>query len=241
MDTVEARFPGFVDDVLSEIAEAPLFEVGVVVFLAVLLLLALLMLLVGAVYLRYSYLIRKSEGVPAGEAWMSEGLVEVEGEARPFDGEKLVSKYTDRRVLAHDWRKRRLKDEGWSTVSSGRDAVPFRVVDGTGEVVVDPEGASLQLGNSRVDGSKKKIEGSLEPGDEVQVIGEKRSVVERREGLGTANHYVGGTDSPVFKIVAGDESVSLSQGILSGVVGVVLGALGTVGIGFVLLSRFGIV
>ncbi|WP_435346278.1 GIDE domain-containing protein [Haloarchaeobius sp. HRN-SO-5] len=80
------------------------------------------------------------------------GRFEVEGTARPHD-EVVRSPFTDTPCLACQWTVEEYKQSGkhshWATVDRGTWTVPFVLEDDTGRVLVDPEGATLSLGESR--------------------------------------------------------------------------------------------
>jgi hypothetical protein len=184
-------------------------------------------LVLGVGRLRQGYRIFVNEPVGAGEAHLEDGVVEVEGTAKPLD-EVLEGRYTDEPALAHSWRRERREertdDEGntrtsWDTVSSGDDAVPFLVEDATGEVAVDPTGATLSIAEARVRsaglfGSRirfgrrneeyREFEGRIEPGDDVHVYGQMRSATDG-DGPGGNRHCIG-DGGEVSEFVVSDAS-----------------------------------
>lgn len=172
--------------------------------------------------LRQGYEIFTNDPVGAGEAHLADGVVEVEGTAKRLDG-TLSGKYSGRPALAHSWRRERRRertdDEGntrtsWDTVSRGSDAVPFLVEDGSGEIAVDPAGANLSIGESRVGSGGwftrrneryREYEGRIEPGDSVHVYGQMRS---GRDGdaPGEDRDYIGdGGEVSEFVVSDGSE------------------------------------
>lgn len=77
------------------------------------------------------------------------GAAEVEGQARPVD-ETITSPLTRKEAVVYELevRQRKRDDDGgtsWKTVFEARDEVPFAMDDGTGEVLVEPEDAELQI------------------------------------------------------------------------------------------------
>lgn len=181
----------------------------------------LIFLCIGTYKLRQGYLIWRNEPVSAENAHIQEGIVEVEGTARPVDEDSLFeAKYTDDEVIAHDWAKQKQKEKDgskrqrWRTEESGEDAVPFYVEDETGRIAVDPEDATLDIEGevvNRTPALKKRV-GKLEPGEEVHVFGERQEVTERRDDLGSENVYVGdGRATPVFRITDADEEEVLKS------------------------------
>ena len=184
-------------------------------------------LVLGTRRLRQGYRIFVNDPVGAGEAHLEDGVVEVEGTAKPLD-EVLEGRYTDEPALAHSWRRERREertdDEGntrtsWDTVSRGSDSVPFLVEDATGEVAVDPAGATLSIAESRVrsaglfgsrvrfgrrDEEYREFEGRIEPGDDVHVYGQIRSASDGG-GPGGDRHYIG-DGGEVSEFVVSDAS-----------------------------------
>jgi len=81
-------------------------------------------------------------------ASVDEGVVEVEGEIEPV-GKTLTAPVSDEDCVAYEYvatQTRRFGSNRYrSTVNSGRDTVPFYVDDGTGRVLVDPEGAEIAV------------------------------------------------------------------------------------------------
>ncbi len=205
-----------------------------VVFLSIFVLVGVAVGAKGALNVYRGYRIWSNEPIPVNEVRLSDGVVEVEGEVKTVEGNTFDAKYSGDEVVAHDWKKERRKrnsrrsGSSWKTRDSGEDGVPFRVFDGTGDVVVDPEGASLSLNKSTVSrsGRTRKREGTLKPGDEVHVYGQKKNVVERRDDIGDANIYVGDGDAvPEFRITDGTEFSAVARLMVVGFFYVVFGAV----------------
>lgn len=179
------------------------------------------------------YRIWSNEPIPVNEVHLSDGVVEVEGEVETVDGNTFEAKYSGEEAVVHDWKKERKKrssrrGSSWSTQGSGEDGVPFRVSDGTGSVTIDPEEASLSLSMSTVSrsGRTRRREGRLEPGDEVHVYGQKKSLVERRDDIGDANFYVGNGDAVSdFRITDGTEFSAVARLIAVGALYAVFGVV----------------
>lgn len=174
-------------------------------------------LVFGTRQLRRGYRIFANDPVGAGEAHLEDGVVEVEGTAKPL-GETLEGRYSGEPALVQSWRRERRRertdDDGntrtsWDTVSSGEDAVPFSVEDGTGEVTVDPTGATLSVDESRVrsgfrNETSREYEGRIAPGDDVHVYGQLRSA-SAGDVPGGDRHYIG-DGSEVSEFVVSDAS-----------------------------------
>jgi len=75
---------------------------------------------------------------------LSMGPSEVTGVARTGDREPLPAPFTDEECVIAEWRVEEYDEDAgddggsWQTVGSGLDGMPFRVDDGTGEVLVRP-------------------------------------------------------------------------------------------------------
>lgn len=185
----------------------------------------------------------------AGDFHLAEGNVELEGTAQPL-GETVAAGYTGTEVVAYTYeRKERRRDHDpnggtqteWRTVEEGGDAVPFEVVDDTGRVAVDPEGADLTFDTEQTgDGGPgtRTYEGRLEPGSTVYVNGVKRDVAEREGPLRDARAAVTGGED----LVVSDTSEGWTAARYFGRgVGQVLFGLVFVGVGaFVAASVLGV-
>lgn len=190
----------------------------------------------GASMLGQGYRIGSNDPIPVERARIADGVVEIEGTAHPLS-ETIESQYTDTECLAHEWKKQRQRTregpEGnerttWRTTDEGSEAVPFLVRDESGEIAVDPEGATLSLS---ADATRKRhdiqrTESRLEVGDEVHVYGQHRSVTEPREGLGDETVYVGdGDDVSTLRISDSSATGSASRLIAKGAVILLVGGL----------------
>jgi len=123
----------------------------------------------------------RNEPVSAEEARLRDGAVKVEGVARPVDDDELFgAKYTDEKVIGHEWARKKKKNRSntntkstWTTQEAGEEAIPFYVEDDTGGIAVDPDGANLSFEKeviNRTPAVKKEV-GTLNPGDDVHVRG----------------------------------------------------------------------
>lgn len=141
------------------------------------------------------------------------GPVELAGVAEP-DARTLRSPFTGTECLAYEYevQQERHTNHGrtWERVASGRQAVPFRLRDDTGSVLIEPPGADFRLGrdariavaggehpperivrfiaaDDRVDDQNRSIDlGPLE-----LRTGKDRRYVERRLDVGEEVHVLG--------------------------------------------------
>lgn len=181
------------------------------------------------------------------------GPVELYGKAEPLD-DVLTTPFSGKDCLMYKYKIEEYRlsgdDYDWVTVEAGRGGVPFHLDDGSGEVVVDPDGVSLNIPRDNLysvddDEQPPSTEGSVgmivagndrryhehyvEPGEEIYVYGEAM----RRDGDVVVNKQA---DTPMFMISDRPEE-ELVEGmsksvVLSTVGGLVLAA---VGLGILLL------
>ena len=86
----------------------------------------------------------------------AQGYVELAGRCRPLDGTQNLAPLTQRPCVWWSFRIQRKVESGsgknrrqsWRTVQSGTSAQPFLLDDGTGECVVQPDGAEVLVGES---------------------------------------------------------------------------------------------
>jgi len=193
--------------------------------------------------------VASGDPIDAGDFHLAEGNVEVQGTAQPL-GETIAAGYTGADVIGYSYeRKERRRSHSsngsqtkWKTVEEGGDAVPFEVVDDSGRVAVDPEGADLTFDSERTgEGGPgtRLYEGRLEPGSTVYVNGVKRDVNEREGPLRDARAAVaGGEDLVVSDTSEGWTAARyLGRGVGQLVFGLVFAAAGA----FVAATMLGIV
>lgn len=104
-----------------------------------------------------AYRLRSTRATPVSSLTDASGRVVVSGVARRAD-ETVTAPFTRREALAHSWHVEALSREWstdgvrhrWAVVDRGKGAVPFLVDDGTGSVLVDPQGATLRLAEAAV-------------------------------------------------------------------------------------------
>ncbi len=122
----------------------------------------------------------------------NEGVVEFTGTAAELGG-TVEGKYSGETCLAYGWERQEKGKNGYHTVAGGTDGKPFLVRDETGEIAVDPTGAST-YGNAEEwspESNEKQVERCINVGDELHIYGHKQDIIERQDGLGTESTYVG--------------------------------------------------
>ncbi len=100
-----------------------------------------------------AYRLHATEPTPVADLANVSGTVEIAGTARVHDG-TIEAPLTGTPCLAYEWTvtERRRDSDGdttWTTIASGSSSVPFRVDDGTANVLVDPASADLRLAEAR--------------------------------------------------------------------------------------------
>ncbi len=189
----------------------------------------------------------RSDPIPIEESHLTDGTIEIEGAAETLV-ETASAPYSGRTCLAYSAKKQRKEreknDDGewetnWNTISSPSGSVPFNVVDDTGSIAVDPEAATLGMDGeySNRSGDIKYSENRIDPGDEVHVIGQKRSVTETRPELDDATEYIGDGDAaPTFRITDGSELETVVRMFGRSAASIVFGTLIAGMAGFMLLD-----
>ena len=142
------------DSIAAEIARA---DAGEFWFL-----LAFLALTAGAAFIGFFHQVRRArliEDTPTARIRSApQGYVELEGLADLMDGTPIVSPLTGRHCVWFRYRveKRESGFQGgkrrtrWRTIRSGQSDSLFLLRDGTGECVIDPEGAEVKAARKRV-------------------------------------------------------------------------------------------
>lgn len=187
-------------------------------------------LVAGVRLLRTGIGVGRNDPIATDEVHHAEGAVEVEGVAEPAvetlsapasDTEclgyvhEVAAKIGDRHdpaVIDND--DPGLADDehrgGWTTVERNRELVPFYVADDTGRVLIGDDadlylGADERIPDAEAD-DRAHREQRLEPGDEVHVYGQRKDVVEAREGFPDERVYVGSGDAvESMKVTVGSE------------------------------------
>ncbi|MFC6757425.1 MULTISPECIES: GIDE domain-containing protein [Haloarcula] len=99
--------------------------------------------------LRTVYHILRNDPLPVRDLHGHRGPVEIEGRAVEGDAGTVEAPFTGSRCLAYTCEVEELRQSGksqsWETLDTGMGGVDFVVDDGTGRVVVNPEGADIHL------------------------------------------------------------------------------------------------
>lgn len=103
-----------------------------------------------------------------------QGYVEIVGRGTYPPGERLASPLGGQPCLWFRYRIERRTGKRWEQVESGISHQTFEVDDGSGQVLVDPEGAEILTTHKHVSlqGGYRKTEWTLIEGDSLYVIGE---------------------------------------------------------------------
>lgn len=111
----------------------------------------------GLRFLRRGVAIWRNDPVSVVEATNADGVVELEGTVEA-DEEFLNAPFTGTDCVAVDYEIEEYRSSGksssWRTLHRNEGAVPFRVADDTGRILVDPAGADLSL----TDGAEVEVD-----------------------------------------------------------------------------------
>jgi len=176
----------------------------------------LVFLLLGLAELRNAWRIRSEEPDAAADA-TSGGPIELAGTAQATD-ERICAPFSGVDCLACEYEVLEYRSHGkhssWQTVDEDAVSVPFHLRDDTGSVLVDPDGASLNLAEEL----DHEVDGGETPPDRIREFiadtpavdsedythdlkiveikgGNDRRYVERRLDLGSHVHVVGAARS----------------------------------------------
>lgn len=107
-----------------------------------------------------------------------QGYVELVGRGQPKPGEPLVSRISGLPCLWYRYVIERREDGRWEHVESGRSDDAFQIDDGSGQVLIDPEGAEMLVSNREICHREayRTIEWTLTAGETIYVIGEHLSL-----------------------------------------------------------------
>jgi hypothetical protein len=112
------------------------------------------LLVVGGRRLRTVFHILRSDPLPVRDLHGHRGPVEIAGRAAEGDDGTVTAPFTGSQCLAYSSEVEELRSSGrsqsWQTLDSGMDGVDFVVDDGTGRVLVNPEGADIHLESQSV-------------------------------------------------------------------------------------------
>ena len=103
-----------------------------------------------------------------------QGYIEIVGRGKQPPGVSLVSPLTGLPCLWYRFRVERQNDNHWEYVSSGISTDTFGVDDGSGRILVDPEGAEIITPHKQVSrsGGNRTTEWTLIEGETIYIIGE---------------------------------------------------------------------
>lgn len=103
-----------------------------------------------------------------------QGYIELVGRGRQPPGERLTSPVSGLPCLWYRYRVERRNGDRWEHIESGVSHDTFGVDDGSGLMLVDPEGAEILTSRKQVStaGGYRKTEWTLLEGETIYVIGE---------------------------------------------------------------------
>ena len=103
-----------------------------------------------------------------------QGFVEIVGRGKQLPGDGLVSHITGLPCLWYRYLIERKRGDRWEYVDSDVSHDTFGVDDGSGHVLVDPEGAEIKTARKSVitEGGYRKTEWTLIEGETIYVLGE---------------------------------------------------------------------
>lgn len=109
----------------------------------------------------------------------AQGYVELRGIGKPLDGEPLISRLRGIRCLWYSYTvEERDHDRNWKTIDSGESDASFILDDGTGQCVIDVDGAEILTRHKDcwTEGSYRNTEWTLLIDDRTYAIGEFRTI-----------------------------------------------------------------
>lgn len=167
------------------------------------------------------------------------GPVELRGTAEPVDN-VLRGPLSGAACLAYEYEvkeKRQSKNgHSWEAIDSGENAVPFRLDDGSGSVLVEPPGADFRLHG----GDELDVDGGTAPPESIQAFIDRTDAVDCQNRAidlrlfelrtGTDRRFVErrleiGEDVHVLGTARYDTTVATATGQVNAAVGVGEGAL----------------
>lgn len=139
-------------------------------------LMALLSFVAWAGNLRRSRLIKDTPTSRVVSA--AQGYVELIGQGKAFSGQQLVRRSNGLPCLWYKYRVERKNGDNWELVEEERTSDTFLLDDGSGECVIDPDGAEIvtRHRNTWQQGEYRHTEWLLIPGDPLYAIGEFASI-----------------------------------------------------------------
>lgn len=113
------------------------------------------------------------------------GPVEIKGTAQKHE-EILTSPFSDEECVAYTYSINKYTQDSdgnsdWNTAEAGKKAVPFLIDDGTGRVLVEPEGAEMEMTENNMYELK---EGEENPTEVQSFLDQRTELFENHEDLG---------------------------------------------------------
>jgi len=210
--------------VLTTHRSEPVGPLGQIIIVIVCLVIGGAVALVGFGYLQTYNRARKTDPTPLRRVTDTGSEVELSGTAEVHETTSAPP-FTNTGCLAHEWQVKRHdagSDSGWTRLDSGNERNPFQLDDGTGTALVDPDGATLELTDTKtieIDADEtpppgideylerteqvngdiarkhRYIERRLEPGDDVHVFGPVQRTGHSADMPGGVDAIIGVTDA----------------------------------------------
>ena len=104
----------------------------------------------------------------------AQGYVELQGNGRSFEGSPVLSKVSQTPCLWYRYLVEQKRDDKWHTEDRGESDASFILDDGSGECLVDPEGAQVLTSDKKTWTSNdyRYTEWFMHPGQDVYALGE---------------------------------------------------------------------
>lgn len=196
-----------------------------------------LIALVGVGYLQTYNRVRKTDPVTIRRLTDTDSEVELSGTVQVHEATS-VSPFTGTECVVQDWKAEEYLGGGegsnWSTLDFGETRHPFQLEDGTGAVLVEPDGATLELTGEEIvevgpdespppavtdylaetdrvdrEHSRKRryTERRLDPGEDIHVLGPVRRAGHSFDMPGGVDAVVG-LDDPDRGFTVGEDGLS---------------------------------
>jgi hypothetical protein len=103
-----------------------------------------------------------------------QGYIEIVGRGQHTPGDYLISHITGLPCLWYRYRVERKNGDKWELIDSGTSHSTFGISDGSGHLLIDPDGAEIMSSRKQVsrDGQYRNTEWTLIEGETIYVIGE---------------------------------------------------------------------
>jgi hypothetical protein len=103
----------------------------------------------------------------------AQGYVELQGIGKPLAGTPVLAQLTQTRCLWFRYLVERRSDKKWVTETRGESDASFLIDDGSGECLVDPEGAEIlsETKQTWTQGDRRYTEWRIVPDETIYVIG----------------------------------------------------------------------